>query len=366
MPLLPNILIVDDNSNNLLYLEVLLRNIQANLIQASSGSEALEATKGMDLSLAILDVQMPNMSGFELAVLLNKNRLEQKIPIIFLTAGFPNNAKIEEGYQSGAVDYIIKPLNKTILTSKINVFLELYWQKQKLIENTEKLRVSETALLLAKKELELVNVYQVRAIEDERTAISFQVHDELGQSMTALKMDLNWIRQNLDNRDQTEKKLDKMIGMTNDVIRKVQRISSELHPGILDDLGLVAAIEWYCGEFEERTGIPCKLSLDELSSENPSINLALFRILQEALTNVIRHARASSTFIELLNQPDNLILKISDNGKGIPVEKLKSGMSFGIIAMRQRVQQCGGTIEFSSPTKKGTNLVVKIPKESTS
>jgi len=366
MPILPNILIVDDNSNNLLYLEVLLRNIQANLIQASSGSEALEATKGLDLSLAILDVQMPIMNGFELAVLLNENRSEQKIPIIFLTAGFPNNAKIEEGYQSGAVDYIIKPLNKTILTSKINVFLELYWQKQKLIENTEKLRISETALLLAKKELEQVNEYQVKAIEEERTSISFQVHDELGQSMTALKMDLNWVRQNLESTELVEKKLDKMIGMTKEVIRKVQRISSELHPGMLDDLGLVAAIEWYCGEFEERTGIPCKLSLAEINIESPSINLALFRILQEALTNVIRHANATSTSIDLLSQSKDLILKISDDGQGIPEEKLTSGKSFGIIAMRQRVQQCGGTIEFSSPSNKGTKLVVKIPKARTS
>jgi len=366
MPLLPNILIVDDNSNNLLYLEVLLRNIQANLIQASSGSEALEATKGVDLSLAILDVQMPIMSGFELAELLNENRLEQKIPIIFLTAGFPNNAKIEEGYQSGAVDYIIKPLNKTILTSKINVFLELYWQKQKLIENTEKLRVSESALLIAKKELEQVNEYLVSAIEDERTAIAFQVHDELGQSMTALKIDLSWVKHNMENKDQAEKKLDKMVEMTNDVIRKVQRISSELHPVMLDDLGLVAAIEWYCGEFEERTGIPCQLSLDELTMENPTISLAMFRILQEALTNVIRHANASSISIDLLNQSDTIILKIADNGQGIPADKPTSGKSFGIIAMRQRAQQCGGTIEFSSLSKKGTNLVIKIPKASTS
>jgi len=363
--LLPNILIVDDNSNNLLYLEVLLRNIQANLIQASSGFEALKVTKNVDLSLAILDVQMPTMNGYELAVLLNENRSDQKVPIIFLTAGFPNNARIEEGYEAGAVDYIVKPLNKTILISKINVFLELYWQKQRLIENAEKLSISETELIKAKQQLEQVNKHLINVIEEERTSISFQVHDELGQSMTALKMDLNWVRQNLGKKKQAEQKLDKMIGMTKDVIRKVQRISSELHPGMLDDLGLVAAIEWYCGEFEERTGIACKLLLKEIVSEEPSISLALFRILQEALTNVIRHSKATTAIVKLTDSEKEIILEITDNGLGIPEEKISSGKSFGILSMRQRVQQCGGAIEFKNLSGQGTTLIIKIPKINT-
>ncbi|MDP4278390.1 MAG: response regulator, partial [Bacteroidota bacterium] len=264
MPLLPNILLVDDNSTNILYLEIILRNIKANLIKALSGAEALELTRNMELSLAILDVQMPVMNGYELAVHLNENRIENKVPIIFLTANFPENSKILEGYKAGAVDYIIKPINEIILISKINVFLELYWQKQRVIENTQKLRTSELELLTAKQELEQMNEYLIRAIEEERTSISLQVHDELGQSMTALKMDLSWLRQNTSKNEAASQKIERMVQMTNDVIRKVQRISSELHPGRLDDLGLVSAIEWYCREFSERTSIPCVLSLEEI------------------------------------------------------------------------------------------------------
>jgi signal transduction histidine kinase len=361
MPLLPNILIVDDNANNLLYLEILLRNIQANLIQASSGQEALEKTKGLDLSLAILDVQMPVMNGFELAVLINLNRTEHKIPIIFVTAGFPNSSKIEEGYEAGAVDYIVKPLNKTILISKINVFLELYWQKQRLIENTDKLLKSESELIKAKKQLEQVNEYQIKAIEEERTSISLEVHDELGQSMTALKMDLNWMLQNLDNKEQLTYKIGKMIEMTNNVIRKVQRISSELHPVMLDDLGLVAAIEWYCEEFEERTGISCELMLEEPNTKD-AYCLALFRVLQEGLTNVIRHSEATSTVITLTNAENHILLKISDNGVGMSEDRISSARSFGMLSMRQRVQQCGGSINISSLPSEGTTIVVSIPK----
>lgn len=361
MSSLPNILIVDDNATNILYLEIILRNIQATLIKAMSGAEALELTKDTELSLAILDVQMPHMNGYELAVKLNEHRAENKVPIIFLTANFPENARILEGYRAGAVDYIIKPVNELIMTSKIKVFLELYWQKRRVIENTEKLRASETELLMAKKQLEQVNEYLIKAIEEERTAISLQVHDELGQAMTALKMDLSWLRQNLDKSEATLEKINRMVNMTNDVIRKVQRIASELHPGLLDDLGLVAAIDWYCKEFTDRTGIPCLLKLDEAESLSSKVNLALFRIFQEAMTNIIRHAQASSVTVKLTCEPD-VELSIIDDGIGMSPEVISSGKSFGLIGMRQRIHQCGGTLSLSGVPGQGSVVMACIPK----
>ncbi len=365
MQALPNVLIVDDNSTNILYLEIILRNIQANLIKALSGEEALALTKDVDLSLAILDVQMPIMNGYELAMLLNKDRVDNKVPIIFLTANFPENARILEGYKAGAVDYIIKPVNEIILTSKIKVFLELHWQKNRVVENTEKLMASEANLLEAKKQLEQMNDYLIMAIEEERSSISLQVHDELGQAMTALKMDLSWLRQNRMNAEAAEEKIDRMMHMTNDVIRKVQRISSELHPGLLDDLGLVAAIEWYCREFSERTGIICDLDLEETEAIQPDINLALFRVFQESMTNIIRHANATTVDIRLSYTPHTQ-LTIGDNGVGIASEKVTSGKSFGIIGMRQRISRCGGTVEISSNNGKGTLVTVNIPNKSES
>ena len=361
MSSLPNILIVDDNSTNLIYLEIILRDIKANLIQASSGFDALDATRGVDLSLAILDVQMPLMNGYELAVRLNEERIEDKVPIIFLTAAYPNSAKILEGYEAGAVDYIIKPLNKVILISKINIFLEIYHQKQRVIEQADKLRISELELLQAKQQLEMVNLHLTEAREEERAAISMKVHDELGQAMTALKMDLNWVKQNMSNTEPAERKLDKMIAMTNDVIRRVQRISSELHPVMLDDLGLMSAIEWFCEDFEERTGIKCSLSLEDVSPRDPSVNLALFRILQEAMTNVIRHAQATSVNIQLMTSGHEIVLTIADNGIGLPEDRLESGRSFGIISMRQRAQQCGGTIDIAGIPGAGTSIVIRMP-----
>ena len=356
----PNILIVDDNSTNLLYLEIILRNLPAKLIQALSGHEALKKTQNVEIALAILDVQMPEMNGYELAMHLNAERSENKIPIIFLTANFPENSRVLEGYQAGAVDYIVKPLNEVILLSKIKIFLEIYWQKQRILQDAEKIRISEEEAMLAKQKMEELNDYLIKALEEERSKISLQVHDELGQSMTALKMDLSWIRQNLQDSKIVEHKLDKMILMTNEVIHRVQRISSELHPGVLDDLGLIAAIEWYCNEFSERANIPCTLFLGETEPESSKLNLALFRIIQEALTNVLRHAKASKVSIQLTISPE-VTLTISDNGVGIPVKCIESGKSFGLIGMRQRIAQCGGSVEFSSSKGNGSSVIVKVP-----
>jgi signal transduction histidine kinase len=361
MPARPNILIVDDNATNLLYLEIILRNVPAQLIQALSGAEALNLTKDTELALAILDVQMPEMNGYELAVLLNKNRTENKVPIIFLTANFPENSRVMEGYKAGAVDYIVKPLNEIILISKINIFLEIYWQKHRIVEDTEKLRISEEETRITKEKVEELNQYLIKAVEDERAQISLQVHDELGQSMTALKMDLNWVKQNLNNPELIAQKIDKMIKMSNEVIRRVQRISSELHPGVLDDLGLIPAIEWYCEEFTERTGIPCALFLGENEPASKPLNLTLFRIVQEALTNVIRHSKATKISIQLTIEPE-IVLTISDNGIGISPEKVKSRKSFGLIGMQQRITQSGGTIEISGSPNNGSSVIVKVPK----
>jgi signal transduction histidine kinase len=363
MPTLPNILIVDDNSTNLLYLEIVLRNIQAHLIKATSGTEALNLTQDTELSLALLDVQMPIMNGYELAGYLNERWADHKVPIIFLTANYPENSKVLEGYNAGAVDYIIKPLNETILISKVKVFLELYWQKQRLIENSKKLRTSEQELMNTKLQLEQMNQHLIRAIEEDRSTISLRVHDELGQSMTALNMDMNWVQQNLHNPEQASKKLDKMILMAKDVIHTIQRLSSELHPGMLDDLGLVATTEWYCKEFKERSGISYHLDLEDIEPVSTEVNLMLYRIIQETLTNVIRHAKATEVIIHFGVKDDEITLIISDNGIGIPTNKLKSGNSFGIIGMRQRVSQCQGTIEISGSQGKGTKTVVKVPKK---
>lgn len=144
---LPNLLIVDDNQSNLILLEIILGKSPVNLIKAESGFEALDKSKGMELALAILDIQMPGMNGFELAVKINEERGEAKVPVIFLTANYFNQTEVYEGYNSGAVDYIFKPVNNLILLSKINVFLDLFNQKKIIIQDAELLKKKSDELI---------------------------------------------------------------------------------------------------------------------------------------------------------------------------------------------------------------------------
>lgn len=197
--------------------------------------------------------------------------------------------------------------------------------------------------------------------ENERAVISREIHDQLGQSMTALKLDMNWLQGNVTMNYEIKEKLSNMVALITATISDVQRISSELRPGILDDLGLAAAIEWYAEEFENRTKIQVIMDLDEVQTHRNHKNLALFRVLQEALTNVIRHAFAKTVKITLHKNNQLIILEIADDGIGIPAEKIKSIRSLGLMGMQDRVKQAGGTMEISGGDVSGTiGTVIRI------
>ena len=147
MDYLPNLLIVDDNEINITYLEALLGKLKVNLIKAESGFDALDKSNGIELALAILDIQMPGMNGFELAVKINEKRVNNKVPIIFVTANHVNDVDVSQGYISGAVDYIFKPINSHILLSKVNIFLELFNHKQTIVEEAFKLEKNAEKLI---------------------------------------------------------------------------------------------------------------------------------------------------------------------------------------------------------------------------
>jgi signal transduction histidine kinase len=197
--------------------------------------------------------------------------------------------------------------------------------------------------------------------ENERALISREIHDQIGQSLTALKLDLNWMYKYINTKPEAVAKHVGMIELVSNAIKDVQRISSDLRPGILDDLGLATAIEWYTGEFEERTGIRCSLKLDDSVFGDSQKNLVFFRVLQEALTNVIRHANASSVTIKLHQTQRGTTLTIQDNGIGITAEMIESTKALGLIGMRERVRQFNGKIDISSKKGDGTKLTIFIP-----
>jgi PAS domain S-box-containing protein len=229
-------------------------------------------------------------------------------------------------------------------------------------KDINKRKQAEEELRKSKEELRNLADHLESVREEERTAIAREIHDELGQALTGLKMDLSWVAKRIPE-DQTGllEKLHSMSELTGTTLKTVQRISTELRPGLLDDLGLAAAIEWQTEEFENRTGIRCTLTVDPEDIEvDEKRSNALFRILQETLTNVARHAQATRVQVSLTEKEGILKLRVRDNGKGITKEQISDSQSLGIIGIRERVHQWGGTVKISGRPGKGTTVVIKM------
>lgn len=199
--------------------------------------------------------------------------------------------------------------------------------------------------------------------EEERLIMAREIHDELGQALTALKMDLIWMQKRFTpEQEEHLKKVRSMSDLVDSTIQTVRRISTELRPGLIDDLGLQAAMEWYCGEFQNRTGIKCNLELDE--DDHPLEQdrvIAVFRIFQEALTNIARHANANKVHVSLHFNSETLSMEIKDNGKGITEEQIFNPKSLGLVGLRERVNPWGGTVNISGMKNIGTTVKVILP-----
>ena len=202
--------------------------------------------------------------------------------------------------------------------------------------------------------------------EEERTGIAREIHDELGQALTALKMDVAWIARRAQGgatipHEALLEKLQTMSQMTDDVIHQVRRISAELRPGVLDDLGLTAALEWQGQELEKRTGIACAVesNLDDAKVER-NLSTAVFRIFQEALTNITRHAEATHVDVRLVRKDGWLSLTVIDDGKGIAPEDAQSPRSIGLLGIRERARRLGGTASVQRAAKPASGTIVSL------
>jgi PAS domain S-box-containing protein len=201
-------------------------------------------------------------------------------------------------------------------------------------------------------------------LEEERTRISREVHDELGQALTALKLDLSLIRRSLvsDGLAEQSAKVQAMERAVGRIIRTVQKISTELRPGILDELGVAAAIEWMAKDFQNRTGIGCQVTIQAVDKITDTVySTAIFRIVQEALTNVMRHAAASQVNVRLEKKDDTLIVEVRDNGIGIMEGRIFDSKSLGLIGMRERVLLLGGEVVIRGKPGEGTLVRVTLP-----
>jgi two-component system sensor histidine kinase UhpB len=212
--------------------------------------------------------------------------------------------------------------------------------------------------------------YMVKAREDERARIGQEIHDDLGGVLTYLKLDLKRLGRQLAKQGEegvsstVAEKLEAMVTATDEAIKKVQRVGMELRPVLLEQFGLAAALDWQVKEFERRTGITCSFEENVDTNVTPDHAILLFRIVQEALTNVARHAEATEVTVALKGHGDSLLLSVTDNGKGIPDGALADVTSFGLMGMSERARLAGGVLRFDSAGRRGTRVTVQVPRQS--
>lgn len=229
--------------------------------------------------------------------------------------------------------------------------------------NITETRTSRDALERSQRQLQALSDYLQTVREEEKAHIAREIHDELGGTLTALKMDAYWLAKKLPREfDGLQDKLGGMLGMIDGAVQTTRRICTELRPTVLDDLGLVAAIEWQVAEFEKRMAIECvfqRPAQDVALGEG--ISVALFRILQESLTNVARHAEARCVYVMLQATDLHVCLAIEDNGRGIDPHAMEAGHSHGLRGIRERVRHFGGDVDIIGEPGKGTSVLVQLP-----
>jgi signal transduction histidine kinase len=237
------------------------------------------------------------------------------------------------------------------------------------VEDVTERKRSEARIRESREELRALASRLESVREEERTQLSREIHDELGQLMTGLKMDLAWIRKRIaEQRDEIASamhdRIQQMNSLLDQSIQTVRKIAGQLRPALLDELGLVAAMEWQAKEWGARTGISCQY---DALTEEPQLRreqaTELFRIFQELLTNIARHAGASEVTAVIYQSDQELCLEVRDNGRGIREEEINRPFSLGILGMKERAARTGGRIVFTGDPGKGTNVRVMIPIE---
>jgi PAS domain S-box-containing protein len=310
--------------------------------------------------------------GWEASEALGKNVYDPDFRIVF-EEDLPAVDKINEQLLKGIVNRNLS-LNRNYTRDGKLIYCEWYNSVLRdelgnvitilsLVDNVTERKQAEETLTNSYEEIRRLTNHLQNIREEERTYIAREIHDELGQQLTVLKMDIKALNKKLNNADEPIKqKIMDIMNLLDATVKSVRRISSELRPGLLHNLGLVAAIEWHLKEFEKKSGIKTIFNQqkDELELPDPIKN-GLFRIFQESLTNVGKHASANNIYVTLEQKEQELILSIEDDGQGFEKEIVASKQTLGVLGMKERSQMMNGNFEIRSIPGKGAIVMVTVP-----
>ena len=405
------ILIVDDTPANLGVLFKLLDNYGFEIMVAQDGESGLEKAHHNPPDLILLDIIMAGLNGFETCRRLKSSQVTQDIPVIFMTALTNTGDKIK-GFAVGAVDYVTKPIQQEELLARVVTHLRLRdltrnfqdankQLKQEITEReraeaelreyrdhleelvqqgTSELRAAnkklrqemqerlqaETEVRQQSQQLRALGVRLAEVEEKERRRLARELHDRVGQDLGALDINLNIMRAQIaqDKVDLLYPRLDDSLQLLKQVAKHVYDVMADLRSPVLDDYGLVTALNWYGAQLTTRTNIEIVVRGEE---DTPrllmSTESALFRIAQEALNNVARHARATDVIITVEREDNRVRMTIADNGIGFEPTQLAApaeGRGWGIISMAERAEAIGGRCWIQSQPDQGTRVIVEV------
>ncbi len=342
------ILIVDDAVGNRTLLEALLRRDGYRTLCAASGEEALTAITQRIPDLILLDVMMPGIDGTQVANILKANPATADIPIIMVTAQSGRGTRIAS-LNAGAEEFLTKPVDLAELSLRVRNLLRL-----------------KEALQESKNSLQQLVAHQDQIKEEERKRFAREIHDELGQNLLALRIDTSRLHaRTAHSHPRLHEWVSLVLSNVDATIKSVRSIIHDLRPFELE-LGLQAAVEWQLKEFERKNGVACHLSINEATFDyalSDGQTLAIFRILQESLSNIVRHSQATKAEVTLSWSERTFSMVVKDNGVGIYPNDKRKANSFGIAGIKERVNALGGELIIDSSAGDGTVLSVNIPVE---
>ena len=374
------ILAVDDNEA-LRY--SLSRTLQAGgykVIEARNGAEALRLAEQAP-DLITLDVHLPDIEGFEVCRRLKSDSNTSHIPVLHISATFTDKENRIRGLEV-ADGYLAEPISREELLATVAALLRLKQAEKEarlLASEAEKarqelkqahteleLRVQERTRELSKMTAEVreLTVRLIKLQDDERRRMARELHDSTGQALAAMKMSLDQMSAEVQS-EKMASLVSETIALNDDISRQLRTMSYLLHPPLLDEAGLLSALQWYVSGFSQRSGIAAELQMSPDFGRLPQdMEIALFRVVQECLTNVHRHSGSNDAEIQVTRTPDVVTVMVMDTGKGIPAGELpeKGVTGVGLMGIKERVRQFGGNVEVTS-SNQGTSVTVTVPVE---
>jgi signal transduction histidine kinase len=336
------ILVVDDERLNRLLLCTNLQESGYRVETAEDGKQALRMLRAEPFDAVLLDLVMPNMDGYQALAEIKGDEVLRRIPVIVISST-DEMESIVRCIEMGAVDYLAKPFNPVLLHARIHASLAT---------------INEERMAVLREQFAQVTAAQ----EEERQRIARELHDGLGPALASLNIRLRTVRKLLERDDHSlAGEVGELAEQTQANIRDIRRLIHDLRPVALDELGLGPALREHLARCEQEHSLVVDFEADVEARLPAAVETALFRIVQESVNNVLRHAQAQQINVALVREHDQVRLQVRDDGQGFDPQLSRSGRHLGLWSMRERVEQMGGQFDVHSAPGEGTTVIAVVP-----